>query len=54
MHHRRKRCKNRRSGCLLCKPHKSNGRKGMKCAENRQGMRARARLQDEYRWNNGL
>jgi hypothetical protein len=25
MHHKRKRPKNARSGCLLCKPHKANG-----------------------------
>ena len=25
MHHKRKRPKKRRSGCLLCKPHKMNG-----------------------------
>ncbi len=25
MNHKRKRPKNRRAGCLLCKPHKANG-----------------------------
>jgi len=25
MNHKRKRPKNRRGGCLLCKPHKANG-----------------------------
>ena len=25
MHHKRKRPKNRRAGCLMCKPHKMNG-----------------------------
>jgi len=25
LHHKRKRPKNRRAGCLLCKPHKMNG-----------------------------
>jgi hypothetical protein len=25
MHHKRGRPKNRRAGCLLCKPHKMNG-----------------------------
>lgn len=24
-HHKRRRPKNRRAGCLLCKPHKANG-----------------------------
>jgi hypothetical protein len=28
MHHKRRRPKNRRAGCLLCKPHKGNGMKG--------------------------
>jgi hypothetical protein len=27
MNHKRKRPKNRRRGCLLCKPHKANGAK---------------------------
>lgn len=26
-HHKRKRPKNRRGGCLMCKPHKMNGAK---------------------------
>ena len=26
-HHKRRRPKNRRAGCLLCKPHKANGAK---------------------------
>jgi hypothetical protein len=34
MHHKRGRPKNRRAGCLMCKPHKANGAKG-------RGMRAR-------------
>lgn len=25
MHHKRHRPKNRRAGCLMCKPHKGNG-----------------------------
>ena len=28
MNHKRGRPKNRRAGCLLCKPHKANGAKG--------------------------
>lgn len=28
MNHKRRRPKNRRAGCLLCKPHKGNGMKG--------------------------
>ena len=27
MHHKRRRPKNRRAGCLFCKPHKGNGSK---------------------------
>jgi len=27
MNHKRKRPKNRRAGCLMCKPHKANGAK---------------------------
>ena len=27
MHHKRKRSKNGRAGCLMCKPHKMNGYK---------------------------
>ena len=27
VHHKRKRPKNRRAGCLLCKPYKANGAK---------------------------
>lgn len=27
MHHKRGRPKNRRAGCLMCKPHKGNGQK---------------------------
>lgn len=36
-HHKRKRPKKRRAGCLLCKPHKSPGQD----AQRRQEMRAR-------------
>lgn len=28
MNHKRGRAKNRRAGCILCKPHKANGAKG--------------------------
>ena len=30
MHHKRKKAKNQRAGCLMCKPHKMNGY-GMDC-----------------------
>ena len=28
VHYKRRRPRNRRAGCLLCKPHKANGQKG--------------------------
>lgn len=43
MHHKRKRPKNRRAGCLMCKSHKMNGAKvcwKLKASERR-------RLQDK-------
>lgn len=43
MNHKRKRPKNRRAGCLLCKPHKANGAKGSKESQTMQERRARAR-----------
>jgi hypothetical protein len=43
MHHKRHRPKNRRSGCLMCKPHKMNGwRKEVKV----RGLRVPRRLSD--------
>lgn len=33
-HHKRRRPKNRRAGCLMCKPHKANGAK-------KNGMRSK-------------
>jgi hypothetical protein len=39
MHHKRKRPKNRRSGCLLCKPHKANH---SKCREKVSVLRRQA------------
>jgi hypothetical protein len=43
MHHKRRRPKNRRAGCLLCKPHKANHAKGSEAAQTLQERRARAR-----------
>lgn len=31
MNHKRKKPKNARAGCLMCKPHKMNGAKGSMC-----------------------
>lgn len=36
MNHKRRRPKNRRAGCLMCKSHKMNGAKG--CLEFRHGF----------------
>ena len=38
-HHRRGRAKNRRAGCLMCKPHKANGAQG---ETSRQTLRDKA------------
>ena len=40
MNHKRGRPKNRRAGCLLCKPHKANG------AKNKNPPRERRKLQE--------
>lgn len=41
MNHKRKRHKNRRAGCLLCKPHKGNGSAKKFCNQTWQEKRAR-------------
>lgn len=41
MNHKRRRPKNRRAGCLLCKPHKSNGEKDRAASQTRQEQLAR-------------
>jgi hypothetical protein len=41
MHHKRGRPKDRRAGCLLCKPHKANRAKGTSKAQTRQERVAR-------------
>ena len=40
MHHKRKRAKNQRAGCLMCKPWKVNGAKRRKENRRRQVRRA--------------
>ena len=40
-HHKRRKPKNARAGCLLCKPHKANGCSGSHAAQTRQELRAR-------------
>lgn len=49
MHHKRKRPKNRRAGCLLCKPWKANGvaisaRHGEKFSDHRRRSAAEESL----------
>ncbi len=41
MHRKRGRPKDRRAGCLLCKPHKANRAKGTLAAQPRQERIAR-------------
>ena len=41
MHHKRKRPKSSRAGCLLCKPHKSNGAKNRSCNHTQQERKGR-------------
>jgi len=57
-HHKRGRPKNRRAGCLMCKPHKANGSKGTRAARTNQDRRSdqprppdrpRPRSQSHYR-----
>lgn len=40
-HHKRRRPKNRRSGCLFCKPYKGNGSSGKLCNQTWQEQKAR-------------
>ncbi len=49
MHHKRRRPKSTRAGCLMCKPHKANGKKGGFNAQTHQEQKARQleKLQEE-------
>lgn len=38
MHHKRGRPKNRRAGCLMCKPHKMNGAGKLKRSVSKVGF----------------
>lgn len=42
-HHKRGRPKSRRAGCLMCKPHKDNARKGTRGARTFQDLNAERR-----------
>ena len=46
MNHKRRRPKNRRAGCLLCKPHKMNGLKNARHMLRRQELRHLERAKD--------
>lgn len=49
MNHKRKKPKNSRAGCLLCKPHKGNGMKGMTCHQTMQERKQRDAEQADAR-----
>lgn len=49
MNHKRRRPKNRRAGCLMCKPNKMNGAKGQERATKIKGVRPRVRI-DKPDW----
>lgn len=44
MNHKRKRTKNQRAGCVMCKPHKNNAWKG---AENSQTIQERKAIETD-------
>ena len=46
---KRGRAKNRRAGCLMCKPHKANGRKGGDEAQTWQERKARRSEREQRR-----
>jgi len=48
-HHKRGRAKNRRSGCLWCKPHKANGSKGSWNSQTYQEQKARVSEREQRR-----
>ena len=53
-HHRRKRARNQRSGCLMCKPWKANGfrterKDGERFSDRRRRMIVRCELRDAAR-----
>ena len=47
-HHKRGRPKNRRAGCLLCKPHKANGAHDPRRQERRARIDARQQLAEAW------
>lgn len=57
MNHKRKGPKDTRAGCLMCKPHKSNGFKGMHESQTNQEKLARIneeeQINKQYKYHNG-
>lgn len=51
MHHKRRRRKNARSGCLMCKANKANGEKGRLVNQTRQEKLARIDEREQRREN---
>jgi len=49
MHHKRRRKKDRRAGCLYCKQYKSNGFKGTLGAQTRQEQLGRINEREQRR-----
>ena len=49
-HFKRRRPKNRRAGCLLCKPPKANGAKGSFCNQTTQEKKAVIAEKEGRRW----
>lgn len=47
MHHKRRRPKSKRAGCLMCKWHKDNAFKGTRVAQTVQELRARDREREQ-------
>ena len=45
MHHKRRRPKNRRAGCLMCKPHKANGAKKKKHSDKKKMAQEEIRVE---------
>lgn len=52
--HKRRRPKNRRSGCIFCKPFKANGSKGTLEAQTWQERRARVSESEQRLAGHGL
>lgn len=45
--HKRRKRKNLRGGCLLCKPHKGNGAKGKFCNQTKQEKRSQVAFREQ-------